>query len=135
MTLVDTGPLVSLSNQRDVDHQLCSDVLSGISLPLMTSVAVLTEAMFLLNSYGGWRLQDLLWRKVLAADLDVLHINGAHLVRMLTLMQKYQDLPMDFVVASPVALAESLNVSRIFTLDSDFHVYRLHGTQPFDVVP
>jgi predicted nucleic acid-binding protein len=110
-------------------------VLSGISLPLMTSVAVLTEAMFLLNSYGGWRLQDRLWRKVLAGDLDVLHINGAHLVRMLTLMQKYQDVPMDFADASPVALAEPLNVSRIFTLDSDFHVYRLHGTQPFDVVP
>jgi predicted nucleic acid-binding protein len=42
---------------------------------------------------------------------------------------------MDLADATLVALAEEEGHRRIFTLDSDFHVYRLHGRQRFDVVP
>lgn len=42
---------------------------------------------------------------------------------------------MDLADASLVATAESLNQKQIFTLDRDFHIYRLPGNQPFDVVP
>ena len=31
--------------------------------------------------------------------------------------------------------AESLGVNRVFTLDSDFTVYRINGTQAFEVFP
>jgi hypothetical protein len=32
-------------------------------------------------------------------------------------------------------LAEERDTNRIFTLDSDFHVYRIRGRRRFDVVP
>jgi len=35
---------------------------------------------------------------------------------------------MDLADASLVATAETLGIRQIFTLDSDFYVYRLHGT-------
>jgi hypothetical protein len=42
---------------------------------------------------------------------------------------------MDLADATLVALAQEHDLRRIFTLDSDFHVYRPHGRRRFDVVP
>ena len=47
---------------------------------------------------------------------------------------KYQDRPMDFADASLVALAESQGLKRIFTLDSDFYIYRINDREAFDVL-
>ena len=50
-------------------------------------------------------------------------------------MEKYSDTPMDLADASLVAAAEGLGLHRIFTLDSDFQVYRINGSTAFEVVP
>ena len=50
-------------------------------------------------------------------------------------MAKYADVPMDLADATLVALAEERDENRIFTLDGDFRVYRLHGRRAFDIVP
>ena len=50
-------------------------------------------------------------------------------------MEKYQDTPMDVADASLVTAAESLGQTRIFTLDSDFYVYQIHGKKAFEIVP
>ncbi len=54
---------------------------------------------------------------------------------MRILMEQYRDVPMDLADASLVVAAETLNMQRIFTLDSDFYVYRINGKQAFTVVP
>ena len=51
------------------------------------------------------------------------------------LMEKYQDVPMDLADASLVAAAERLKLNRIFTIDSDFYVYRIHDKDAFEVIP
>ena len=55
--------------------------------------------------------------------------------RMRQLMEQYRDTPMDLADASLVATAEILNLRRIFTLDSDFYVYRINNTGVFEVAP
>ena len=55
--------------------------------------------------------------------------------RMYSLMEKYQDMPMDLADASLVATAETLQLRRVFTLDSDFRVYRVNEREPFEIVP
>jgi hypothetical protein len=50
-------------------------------------------------------------------------------------MRQYQDVPMDLADASLVSAAETLNISRIFSLDSDFYIYRLQGKKAFEVIP
>lgn len=50
-------------------------------------------------------------------------------------MEQYQDLPMDLADASLVAAEESLNQRQIFTLDSDFYIYRFQGKLSFEIVP
>ena len=49
-------------------------------------------------------------------------------------MEKYKDTPMDLADASLVAAAERLGLTRIFTVDSDFYVYRLADGTALEVV-
>lgn len=51
------------------------------------------------------------------------------------LMAKYADQPMDLADASLVATAERLGLRRLFTLDSDFYVYRLADGSTLDLIP
>ena len=80
-------------------------------------------------------MQRRLWRYV---ETDVLSIHApsvGEVERMFALMDEYRDTPMDLADASLVAAAESLGISRIFTLDHHFRIYRLRGTQALEVVP
>lgn len=91
--------------------------------------------MYLLGRELGYPAQEALWGHV-ADGLLVLHTpSEGEPERMRTLMAQYRDRPMDLADASLVAAAETRNLRRIFTLDSDFYVYRLHGTHAFEVVP
>ncbi len=136
MILVDTGPLIALidSGQGDAHHR-CVETYQRISVPMLTTWCCLTEAMYFLYQLRGWSAQDILWqffnREALVlhtADLTEQH-------RMRELMAQYKNVPMDLADASLVTLAERKKIRRIFTLDSDFYVYRLNGKESFDVIP
>lgn len=53
---------------------------------------------------------------------------------MRQLMVKYRDTPMDLADAAVVA-AEVLNAARVFSIDSDFYIYRLADGAALEVVP
>ena len=59
--------------------------------------------------------------------------------RSARLMDQYADRPMDLADATLVALAEERGhrriSRRIFTLDADFHIYRIRGRQRFETIP
>lgn len=54
--------------------------------------------------------------------------------RSAALMAKYAERPMDLADATLVALAEARNERRIFTLDDDVRIYRLHGRRRVETV-
>jgi hypothetical protein len=102
---------------------------------MMTTWPAFTEAMYLLGSAGGWTAQDTLWHIVQREDLRIVELGAEERARTRALMERYHDTPMDLADASLVAVAESLNLRRVFTLDKDFHVYRFRGRHPFEIVP
>jgi len=53
---------------------------------------------------------------------------------MMSLMEKYRDRPMDLADATLVAAAESLDTTRIITLDSDFFIHRFRDSAAFEVL-
>ena len=134
MILTDTGPLVALIDQDEDDHLRCVATLTSVRLPLVTTWAVFTEAVYLLGSIG-WRAQDALWQLLLRSDLELGGFDAADVRRMHDLMQQYQDTPMDLADASLVVLAEQRRVTRVFTLDAHFRAYRLYGRQRLQVIP
>jgi predicted nucleic acid-binding protein len=135
VTLTDAGPLVALIDADEADHERCIEALAQLSLPLLTTWPAFTEAMYLLGRTEGWHGQEPLWRLTLREDLVIAQPSAAASKRAARLMERYADRPMDLADATLVALAEERRLKRIFTLDADFHIYRLHGRQAFEIVP
>jgi predicted nucleic acid-binding protein len=133
--LVDAGPLVALIDRGESDHERCVETLSGLTAPLVTTWPAFTEAMYLLGAAGGWTAQAALWRLVERGDLQLVDLGESARQRARALMSKYSDLPMDLADASLVAVAEELDVRRVFTLDRDFQVFRWRGRRRFEVIP
>lgn len=131
-TLADSGYFVGLFNTKDHYHARCKAFFSGYSGQTTTTWAVFTEVCALLTHskqkvFFAWAAK--------AQELGHLRIESppAEAVMALwALMDKYEDLPMDFCDASLVYLATSLKINRIATTDlRDFTVYRLPGNKRF----
>lgn len=136
MILTDTGPLVALLDKNDPHHKACLETLLRLPLgPLLTTWPCFTEAMYLLGEIGGYRYQGALWDLRRQGRLALHTLAAAELDRMAALMDKYQDRPMDLADASLVTAAETLGARVVFTLDRDFHIYRLLNGAALEIVP
>lgn len=136
MILTDAGVLVALLDDDDANHTACVEALG--QLPddvLITTWPCFTEAMYLLGREGGWRYQSALWDFWHSKDLVLHDLTSAETERMTALMEKYQDTPMDMADASLVVAAEGLGVNQIFSLDSDFRIYRLADGSVLRLIP
>jgi uncharacterized protein len=132
--LVDAGPLVALVDQGDPHHQACRRALESLSEPLITVWPPFTEAMYLLGSLPIG--QDALLEMVEKGAINFLSLGREDIPRILELMRKYRDLPMDLADAALVRVAERENLRRIFTLDRrDFSIYRASRLGRFVIVP
>ena len=102
---------------------------------MVTTWPAFTEAMYLLGRGAGWSAQEPLWRMVQRGDLELAALEAVDLERAAHLMRTYADRPMDLADATLVALAELRGFRTIFTLDRDFHVYRLKSGRRLSVFP
>ena len=137
MTLCDTGPLVALANPRESKlHDQCAHALSQLKSPLVTTWVCLAEAFHLAGRMGGWPCQETLWKIVADPHAIEIHIPSTNeMARMRELMEQYRNVPMDLGDASLVAAAESRRLRRVFTLDSDFLIFRTQGGDAFEMIP
>jgi len=126
--LVDTGFLVALLVPGDGHHEWALKQAPAYPPPWFTCEAVLSEAFHLLGSRGTPALNGLLRRKAVIVAFD-LHTD---LEPVVTLLQKYINVPMGLADACLVRMTEILPDPMILTTDSDFRVYRRHSRQ---VVP
>lgn len=96
-TLLDTGPLVALLNQRDFHHEWSVKRAGEMPPPFYTCEAVLTEAHFLLGRapHGRARLTDMLSTGKIELTTLVLD----NLDRVGKLMHTYSNVPMAFADA------------------------------------
>ena len=130
--LCDTGPLVALCDAGSTAHEDCREALQGYPGRILTTWAVLTEAMHLLKHPA---LKAVLWDFLAKGGVELASEDGHDLPRMHWFMTKYADQPMDFADASLVAVAERLRLRKVFTLDHHFRVYRPRHTRHFEVFP
>ena len=130
--LVDTGPLVALLNRRDGYHSWATAQFGSLQAPLHTCEAVLAEAHHLLSRVheGTSRLNELLDSDRIAVGFRY----AEHRQRVHRLMQDYADQPMSFADACLVALAEKAIHPVVFTLDTDFTVYRRSRRRPLELI-
>ena len=124
MIALDTGPIIALFDPKDRDHEACRRRLQALDEAMFTTLPVLTEAFHILapESRGADRLKDFLS----AGGVEIFFGDVKTVARMLELMDKYSDHPMDLADASIIAGAEALETRKVFTLDNrDFETYRI----------
>ena len=135
MILIDTVPLVSLVDKADKDkHQKSVSIFRSLRQPLITTWPCLTEALYFLGDRRGWQGQQSLWILFIRGSIRIYTPDDDEWTRVRELMEQYQDTPMDFADASLVALAERKGIKTVFTNDSDFRVYKIHGKDSFDII-
>ena len=132
--LLDTGVFVALLDKSERNHERCVAFFQSFAGELFTTEPVLTETLYLLGPSI----------KAQRTCIDFLVKGGATLIpqskeslsHASALMEKYQDVSMDFADATIVTLAEEMGVAEILTLDRrGFSTYRIRGKTAFKILP
>jgi predicted nucleic acid-binding protein len=125
--LLDTGPLVSFLASGVRHHAWAVEQWKRLRPPLLTCEPVLTEAAFLLkrDGHNADALFELVERGVIRIALAV----QEEQTDVRALMHRYRNRPMSLADACLVRLSEIHPAGEVFTLDSDFHIYRRHGNK------
>lgn len=131
--LLDTGFVVALVNQADPDHERCVEVWRELRTQLLSVDGVLVEAAHLLRRSPGGPAGVV--GLVFGAGTELIATTEPRASRAMALMKKYADVPMDFVDALLVAVAEEHKVHDVLTLDRrGFLTYRV-GRERFRLLP
>lgn len=126
-TLVDSGPLIALFDRDDKHHRRIKKFFKANPLRLVTTWPVVTEVCALLPRASAWDFLEWVRRGAVA----IVDLSTNDTTDLLTLLRKYDDLPMDLADASLVVTAVRQGMETIVSLDSDFAVYRLPGKRTF----
>lgn len=132
--LLDTGPVVAFIDRTDRAHASVSDRLSTFTGQLVTTGAVITEAMHLLSDSREGPI--ILAEFLVSTHTRIMDWGEPSLVRTAArLMAKYADTPMDYADATLVLTGEALDIFDVLTLDRrGFSTYRTASRRSFRIV-
>lgn len=133
MVIADTGFWLALANARDRYHAVARRVTVRLREPLITTWPVMTETCHLLVVRLGSVAVERFVSSAVQGAFELFALEARHWPRVLELMQKYRELPMDLADASLVVLAEQIGSGRILSTDArDFKSYRWKQREPFE---
>jgi predicted nucleic acid-binding protein len=118
--------------RSDAQHAWAVEASKRAPATVLTCDAVISEALFLLKRAGHdtaslFSLVDVgFLRSDFAFHSEYRHVRD--------LMQRYRERPMAFADACLVRMAELRPEASIWTLDTDFRVYRRHRRQTLSLV-
>lgn len=133
--LLDTGFVVALLRADDPDHERCAEVWKELRAPRLVSVeGILVQSAHLLRRLRGGA--QAVSGVVYGAATELVPTTRERAQRAVALMDKYHDVPMDFVDGLLVTVAEERNVRDVLTLDRrGFETYRPNGRDRFRILP
>jgi predicted nucleic acid-binding protein len=121
--LVDAGFVVALLVERDTNHAWANLEAVNRPPPWHSCEAAICEVFYLLAASSQSIFLELLRRGAIMSSFRLAESNEA----VLTLMQKYADVPMSFADACLVRMTELLPEPVLLTTDNDFRIYRRHS--------
>jgi predicted nucleic acid-binding protein len=131
--LADSGFWYALAAPRDRYHRIAVQAARHWAAETFVSTwPVITEASYLIGDRGGHSKRLEFLEHVAGGACNIFELPAPSIDRMLRLMKKYGDLPMDLADASLVVVAEELGEARILSTDErDFRAYRWKNSKPF----
>jgi uncharacterized protein len=130
--LADTGPLVAYFDRDSQHHEWVRDQAANLEAGWITCEAVLTESAHLLRRtrVSPDSLLELIERGILLAPFRI----ESEVAALRPLLARYRNVPMSLADACLVRLSELYENCVVFTLDSDFNVYRRFGRRTIPVL-
>lgn len=123
--LIDIGPLIALFDRDDKYHTSIVEFIKNTNYRFISTTAVLTETMYMLDFNTAVQLSFLEW--IMKEGIIIHEIKQSNIKRIIDLTRKYSDRPMDFADATLVIAAEERGIRQIISIDSDFDIYRLYN--------
>ena len=128
--LLDTGPLVALFKRNDTHHARAVAWFKGHRGALLTTEAVITEAWHLVSEPARLPLV-----RFVAAACEVCGFGVDGQARILAVLERYADMPMDYADATLIVLGEIEKITASASIDvGDFSVYRMANGKPLKLV-
>ena len=132
--ILDTGPLVALLDATDPDHERCAALMVESREQRLVPVPVLVEVEYLVRPWPG--AFSRLMTDVASGAIQISQLDQRTVVRAGALVDTYGDLPLGFVDATVLALAERLGEPKVATLDHrHFSIVRLDHVEALELVP
>lgn len=130
--IVDTGVLVALIDKREQYHQWATEQAQNLLPPFITCEAVISETCFLLRNLhkGKDAVLSMLEDEILQIDFSL----SDEISKIRTLMSKYENVPMSLADGCLVRMSELVENSVVFTIDSDFYIYRKNGKKEIPLI-
>jgi len=120
--VVDTGPIVAMLDADEANHDWVMLQVQRLRPPLLTCEAVLTEAAFLMSRVGVD--SSVVPQLVTRGFVTIAKLFDDEAAQIVRLMARYRNVPMSLTDACLVRLVERTPNATLFTLDSDFSIYR-----------
>ena len=134
--ILETSFLFALTDQDDRNHQRVLAVAQRVNEPLVLPVVVLPEVCYLIASRLGHRAMRRFVSSVTPETIQVKSVTTEDLVRVHQILERYADNQLDFTDAAIVAIAERLDITRVYTLDRrDFSIIRPSHCDYFELLP
>ncbi len=120
--IADTGAIVAALDRGETNHEWALENFRTLSKPFLTCEAVINEVCYLMRSSRNGERDALYLLSAGALTIDF--ALAEEVENIISLMKKYESVPMSLADGCLVRMSEMIPDSSVFTLDSDFLVYR-----------
>ena len=134
--VADTGPIYALIDSSDAWHARVKTWWGRATSDVVLPVTILAEVTYLLQTRIGPAAEEAFVRAIADGEFTIEPLDDEDLPRIADIMHAYRDLPLGFVDASVVAVAERLEAREILTTDrKHFGVVRPRHVRALTLVP
>lgn len=136
MIVLDTGPVYAAADVDDSHHERCAEFFTTTHDRLVMPAPVVNEVCYWLGLRLGADREARFLRSVAYGEVELAVPTSTDYVRAAILVEQYADNDLGFVDAMVVAVAESLKVRKIATVDvRHFSAVRPAHIDAFELVP
>lgn len=132
--IADISGIISFLDRDDQYHSLAVDIVRNYQI--IIPVTVLPEVDYLVTKYLGEKVARTFLEDLKEGYFDYINLELEQIDKITKLMKRYQDLPLGFVDASLVILAEYHQIKRILTLDRrHFNLIQSETVKYLEILP
>jgi predicted nucleic acid-binding protein len=132
--IADTSGIIAFLDRDDQYHSLAVDIVSHYQI--IIPVTVLPEVDYLVTKYLGEKVARTFLEDLKDSYFDYINLEVEQIDKITRLMKRYRDLPLGFVDASLVILAEYHQIKRILTLDRrHFNLIQSETVKYLEILP